>query len=157
MAETTNLKLTLLEGSSIVDYNQINAYVSALDNLGLDYVTEKGTSGNWWYRIWKSGRAECGVDNRQYWDSLALNNNWDWPPLWIPAGRLAPFGKYPINFVARPYANVCFNYCKENASCIVIQSNTAGSTDAPSFVLAGSANVVLNWVQVSIFCTGRVS
>lgn len=158
MATTTNLKLTLLEGASVVDYNQINAYVKAFDALGKDYVTEVGTKGNYWYRIWKSGRCECGVDNRRYFDSLPLDRSWGGTTgIWITNGRIEPFGDYPRTFVARPYANICFNYCTEAASCLVIQSQTMGGTKAPAFVLGNSQSIVLHDVQLSIFCTGRIS
>lgn len=157
MQETTNLRLNLLEGSSVVDYNEINAYVTAIDKLAVEFVREKGTSGNYWYRKWSSGRAECGVDNREFYKSLDLRTQYGGTGLYIPSGRLNPFGQYPIHFLSRPYASVCFNYCNESASCVVIQSQTAGQTNAPSFVIANSGPVTLTSVQLSIFCTGRVS
>lgn len=156
MAQTKNLKLTLLEGASVVDYNEINNYVKSFDALGLEYVTSKGTKGNWWYRVWNSGRCECGVDNRKYYDSLQITNRWGDTGLWVTS-RINPFGNYPNTFTARPFANVCFNYCTEAASCIVIQSQTIGGTTSPSFVLANSGSSVLHDVQLSIFCTGNVS
>ena len=158
MATTNNLRLELLEGESVVDYNQLNGWMSTIDQLGVEFVTKKGTSGNFWYRIWSSGRAECGVDNRLFFNSLSLNNSSIWPPFHVNSGgRLSPFGGYPINFVSRPYANICFNYCDQTASCIVIQSSQAGSQTAPSFVLANNSysTATLTNVQMSIFCVGN--
>lgn len=156
MATTKNLGLTLLEGASVVDYNQINGYVNSLDKLGVEYVKTKGREGNYWFRTWSSGRAECGVDNRKFYESLNFGTQWGQTGLYFSGGRLNPFGQYPVHFTDRPYANVCFNYCEEAASCVVIQSQTVGPVNAPSFILANSNPGVLTNIQLSIFCTGNV-
>ena len=59
MAKTSNLSLNLLNGADFVDYTALNTIFESLDALGLDYIVEQGVSGEWWYRKWKSGRAEC--------------------------------------------------------------------------------------------------
>lgn len=157
MPTTTNLGLTLLEGQSLVDYNDINNYVKAIDSLGVDYVSRKGVDGNWWFRVWKSGRCECGVDNKAVYESVNLNTEWGGNKttgLWVPSSRLQPWNSFPVNFVSRPYVNVCFNYCTENASCIVIQSSVS-LTNPPQFVIANSGRTILNDVQLSVNCTGN--
>ena len=51
--------------------------VSISGKVIADYIVEQGTSGNWTYRKWASGRAEChGVF------SLALTNNNIWASPW---------------------------------------------------------------------------
>ena len=155
---TKNLGLYTLQGSDPVDYSVLNKWMENIDRLGVEYVTKYGKNGDWWYRIWSSGRCECGVDNRTKFESLTLNRPYI-PNLYIPAGRVRPFGDYPVNFLAgtRPYATICFNYCNQDASCIIIQSSTAGETQTPEFVIANSQAITLTGVQLSIFCTGNAS
>ena len=64
MASTTNLEIEKLNSADYVSVEPINNAFDKLDALGVDYVTESGTSGEWWYRKWKSGRAECGIDQK---------------------------------------------------------------------------------------------
>lgn len=59
MATTDNMGITLINASDYVDPEAINDGFKALDALGVDYITEQGTSGNWSYRKFKSGVAEC--------------------------------------------------------------------------------------------------
>lgn len=40
-----------------------------------DWVVSQGTSGNWYYRKWASGRAECYGYGA---DTLAVNTAWNW-------------------------------------------------------------------------------
>lgn len=157
MASTPNLQLTLLEGSSVVDYNQLNSWANAMDRLGVDYVTEKGTRSNYWYRVWNSGRAECGVDNQKYYDSLAITNGTKWKPFYVNGTRLSVFKNYPVNFKTRPYANICFNYCDEYASMIVLQGNEGSTTTAPSFSLMNADSYTIHNVQLSIYCVGTTA
>lgn len=158
MASTSNLQLTLLEGSSVVDYNQLNTWANAIDRLGVDYVVEKGTYGNWWFRVWNSGRCECGVDNKQYFDSLAITDGTKWKPFYVnTGGRRSVFGDYPKPFKTRPYANICFNYCDEYASMVVLQANEGSTTKAPSFSLMNADSYTIHKVQLSIFCVGTLS
>lgn len=156
MSVTKNLRLNLIEGSDVVDYSVLNGWMNTIDNLGVEYVSKKGTYGDFWYRIWSSGRCECGVDNRLKYSSITFTNQWT-NGIWIPNGRLRPFGDYPVNFVSRPYAAICFNYCDEQASCIIIQSSTGGPTQTPEFVIGNSWNSTIHNVQLSIFCTGNAT
>lgn len=155
MATTRNLSLTLLEGPSVVDYGQLNSWMTALDNLGKEYVIENGTNGSWWFRQWNSGRAECGIDNNLLFNSLNFNNTM-WPPL-IICGRQQPLNSYPITFKARPYFNWCFNYSEPDATLLLMQSSQAGANTPPPFTLARAAEgaSIIRNIQMSCFCTGR--
>ena len=53
-----NMGLETINSSDYVSPTPINNNFQKLDALGLDYVVESGRSGEWWYRKWKSGRAE---------------------------------------------------------------------------------------------------
>jgi hypothetical protein len=57
-ANTTSISLTNISQSDYVSYTPINSNFTALDVLGKEYVVSQGTSGNWYYRKWKSGIAE---------------------------------------------------------------------------------------------------
>ena len=48
------------------------------EKLGLiaDYVVEEGTSGEWTYRKWASGIAECWVDTSGTWSSDGTVCGW---------------------------------------------------------------------------------
>lgn len=156
MAQTDNLKLTLLEGSSVVDYNQINDYARAIDKLGLDYVTASGKRGSWWYRLWKSGRAECGIDDLNIGSVNVYRYQYAWAPFYV-SDRIDKWETYPLNFTSRPYANICFNYAEPSASCLIIQTTTSGYQDPPTFVIMNSASVIFSNVRCSIFCCGNAS
>lgn len=56
---TKNLKLKTLDGSEYVSYKDLNTNFETLDNVGVDYIVDQGTSGNWTYRTYKSGISEC--------------------------------------------------------------------------------------------------
>lgn len=155
MATTPKLGLTLLEGSSVVDYTQLNSWMSVIDNMGEDYVVQSGNKNYWWYRIWKSGRAECGIDNHRYFDSINISDTGLWPPLKVSSLQTS-FGNYPLTFVARPHANICVNYSEPSATIMVIQKSQAGELQVPGYILANATtgqNYFTN-VQLSIFCTG---
>ena len=66
MSNTTHMNIQLINSSDFVDPSVINNGFQKLDALGIDYVIESGTSGEWWYRKWKSGRADCGIDSHTF-------------------------------------------------------------------------------------------
>lgn len=56
---TANLKLSKINSSDYVSVDTFNENYDILDNLGVDYIIEKGTSDEWYYRKWNSGLVEC--------------------------------------------------------------------------------------------------
>lgn len=56
---TENMNLSIIDPSDFVDPTPINDNFKILDQLGVDYITEQGQSGSWFYRKYKSGTAEC--------------------------------------------------------------------------------------------------
>lgn len=134
---TTNLGLTLTSGSDLVDpATQLTANFEILDKLGLDYVIKQGTSGDWWYRIWKSGRAECGVDSKQF----ATKNSTKWGSLYS-AGQYQ-FSAYPIVFSAPPFVTIMYRTEDNSYGGIIHIHPTAPSsqsnllTRSPTFSVA---------------------
>ena len=59
---TSNMTLEHIDPSDYVSPDVINSNFDKVDKLGVDYVVASGKSGEWWYRKWKSGRLEQGVD-----------------------------------------------------------------------------------------------
>lgn len=126
--------LTTILDSDYVSPTPINNNFAKLDVLGNDYVVEKGTSGEWWFRKWKSGRAECGVDSKQFekqkMETLGTANMY--------RTQYLTFGAYPFSFAIRPYVSLIFEGDLTNAgrgSFAVPQHNTS-TTQSPNFFIA---------------------
>ena len=122
MATTTNLGITKLNSADYVSVDPINEALDTLDKLGVDYVTASGTSGEWWYRKWKSGRAECGIDSHNF---GTVNVDQAWGAMFVSANQT--FGAYPFSFAAKPHVNIQF------------QGSDAGETGQQSYVAAASS------------------
>lgn len=103
MTNTTNMNIELINSSDYVDPSAINNGFEKLDALGIDYVTESGTSGEWWYRKWKSGRAECGIDSHTFPNS---NMN-SWYSGWYLTDHYS-FPAFPFAFAAVPHSTIMF-------------------------------------------------
>lgn len=117
-----NMNLITINASDYVSPDTINDNFEKLDVLGLDYVVESGTSGEWWYRKWKSGRAECGIDDKNFGN---MSHNIAWSFLWRTPEQ--SFGAYPFSFSARPFVTISFN------------SNSAGSLEHYSYIATGTS------------------
>lgn len=124
MATTTNLGIEKLNSSDYVSVDGINGALDVLDKLGVDYVVKSGTSGNWWYRCWKSGRAECGIDSYNF---GTVNINTAWGALF--ASSNLSFGAYPSGFAfkSNPFVSICFS------------GSDAGETGQQSYVAAAAS------------------
>ena len=130
---TNYMGLTTINSSDYITPSTINENFQKLDVLGLDYVTESGTSGEWWYRKWKSGRAECGIDNKQF----AEFSNWTPSGL---GGYRSPdfsFGAYPFSFASRPFTSIIFEGDANNADrgSYCVPRNSTSTTLSPSFFI----------------------
>lgn len=131
--------LTTINSSDFVSPDPINANFQKLDVLGLDYVTEMGNSGEWWYRKWKSGRAECGIDSKQF-DTIELHEGM------IDANHenfyfsdQINLGAYPFSFASRPFAQVVFegdrNSSNNNTAPVLSMMHSTSLTTSPPFWL----------------------
>ena len=131
--------LTTINSSDFVSPDPINNNFQKLDKLGLDYVTEQGTSGEWWYRKWKSGRAECGIDSKQF-DTLQLHEGQiDQNHQNFYFSDMLNIGSYPFSFASRPYAQVTFEGDKNNTNNVTApllsMAHSESLTAAPPFWL----------------------
>lgn len=131
---TKNLNLNTFSSEDYVSTDPFNANFQTLDKLGVDYVEERGASGDWWYRKWHRGRFECGIENK-----------------WFPTSQVERaegnlfrtkmeynFGKYPVKLLGRPYANITFNDAKGSTDFLhgfPVVYRTGSTTDAPIFRL----------------------
>ena len=128
---TTNLGLDIINSSDYVSPTPINNNMEKLDKLGIDYVVEQGTSGEWWYRKWNSGRAECGIDSKQFGQQTLTQ---------APEGNMyitgeLSFGAYPFSFSARPFTMISFEGDKAYATrgSFVATKHSTSTTLSPSF------------------------
>ena len=132
MAETTNLGIALIDASDYVSPDPINEGFELLDALGLDYIVEQSSnSGGWWYRKWKSGRAECGIDAKNF-GSVAHTTTWN---TMYRSPQLS-WGSYPFAFKSRPMVVMSFLYSADGGhESYVTYTGTTSTTVAPKFRL----------------------
>lgn len=133
---TTNLGLNIALGADKV--NPVEAFTrnfETIDKLGVDYVTKTGTSGEWWYRIWKSGRAECGIDTKTFETKTSVG----WGSMWL-ADNFSFGVNYPLTFSAPPFVTVLFRYEQNGYGGIVhikpASSESKLTTTPPEFAVA---------------------
>lgn len=131
---TANLGLEIINDSDYVSPTPINNNMEKLDVLGVDYVVEEGTSGEWWYRKWNSGRAECGIDSKQFSNMSVFSSS--------IGNRTSEmnFGAFPFSFSSRPFTTVIFegdlNY-DTRASYIVMKHSLSTSLSPSFFIVDG--------------------
>lgn len=159
MANTNNLGMTIINGSDVVDYNVLNTNFQLLDKLGLDYIQESGTNGTWWYRKWKSGRAECGIDDKNF---GTVNHTKAWVNtkskdvnLFI-ANEDLTFGAFPFNFTSIPMVVVTF--LKSDAPTewgTMIYVGGSSLSQSPKFNYADGGEKQMTNAHFGIYAMGR--
>lgn len=147
MAETTNLGLTLINGSDFISPTPINNNMTAIDKLGVDYVIEQycGNTESWWYRKWNSGRAECGIDRKSFGNTTMQSSSWG-ESFYITSIQFR-FGTYPITFVKRPYTSIQFindQNLGRDRLCIVVPGADDSVSEAPKFYIADASKTDMN-------------
>lgn len=154
---TTNLGFTLIDGSDYVSPSPINENFKIVDRLGLDYVIASGYSGEWWFRKWKSGRAECGIDAKQFAKSEV--HVWGGADSGLYATNGYSFGAYPFAFSTRPHVNVSFQHDSSRTgrgSLCILFNNDSATTQSPNFEVVDSWNEALQPI-CSIYVCGRTN
>lgn len=146
MAKTPNLGLNLLNGADFVDYTALNTIFETLDELGLDYVVEQGVSGEWWYRKWKSGRAECGIDDHNAGDQEIIAWNWLWMSHFISISN------WPVTFKGRPGFHVSVNWTGDNRGDVWATSEWTES--GLKVALTTSSNNPVKQCHLSVYMHG---
>lgn len=148
---TQNLDLETINGGNFVDHELFNRNYEKLDPLGRCFVVESGTQGEWWYRKWSDGRAECGIDDKEFADKqkAAWGSMYRTPEM--------SFGAYPFAFAARPFATVSFNNCaNSDHASYVTQHASASTTQSPPFALCDPNPGVVGKPRFGIKVEGRL-
>lgn len=116
-----------------------------------DYVIEEGTSGNWRYTKWNSGKYECWY-HANYGDiTLSTTLGTD---IVSNVFTIA----FPITFTAVPFCSV--NYEGNSTGyCWVQQSNANATTTSRSYGIRlariGTSSITLNNNYVSCYACGK--
>lgn len=147
MAKTSNLGLNEINGSDFIDYSVFNTAFKTIDALGLDYIVEQGTSGEWWYRKWKSGRAECGIDDKNIGDQEIIAWNWLWMSHFVSVSN------WPISFSGRPGFHVGLNYTQGNRGDVWVTSEWTDS--GLKLALMASSNETVRQAHISVYMHGK--
>lgn len=89
---------------------------------GVDYIIEQGTSGDWTYRKWASGIAECwGVHPTSFNCKTNIGNCWftDWLGVHYPTGLfLEPTKAIPVASCADNWSWLCMVQSNSNNSVV---------------------------------------
>ncbi len=155
MSTTPYMGVQLINSSDFVDPSVINNGFQKLDALGVDYVIASGTSGEWWYRKWKSGRAECGIDVHTF--ATSKPQKWGDSGWWLT--DYYAFPAFPFAFAKIPHSSIMF-LSEAGGSLggfIHIRATLDGGTyltNPPRFSIADPANREYKNPKCSIFTTG---
>lgn len=139
MALTTNLKMNTIEPSDYVDPTTLNDNFNTLDKLGVDYVTEQGTSGVWTYRKWKSGLAEC-------WGRTEFEGTYG-------TGQLQSGFTFPFAFASEP--NIALSAGVTGRIDAYIAYARANTNGVDCYVYKGGSEAVARWVYC--YAIGKVN
>lgn len=149
---TNYMGLSSIDSSDYVSPKAINDNFQLLDKLGLDYVVESGKSGEWWYRKWNSGRAECGIDDKNF-GNVAHTTGWA-TGTFVSADL--NFGAYPFSFAARPFVTISFNSVTGNLHRSYISYvGTTSTTTSPKFTLVDPNSGTAENAHFGIYVVGR--
>ena len=123
---TTQLKQIHIKGS---DGSSIDSILNENGELVIqpgcatssDYVVAKGQSGNWYYRKWSSGRAECWA--KVYCDGITCEKTWG-SIYYCETPRVV--GPYPFEFAEPP----CYSFLSTGQrDFLVLPEATRGGID----------------------------
>ena len=153
MTATEKLKLQKINTSDYVSPDTINDNFEKLDVLGVDYIVECGTSGEWWYRKWNSGRAECGIDDKNF---GSVDCTKAWGGVYVGMVNL-DFGAFPFAFSSTPYVNIFPSNIKYgNSFNITVAAASNPLTKMPIFdIWRGTPISNIENVRACCYVSGR--
>ncbi len=129
---TSHLDLDLIDPDDMVSVDPLNNNFTKIDAANADSIIERGASGDWWYRKYRNGRYECGIEFK-WLDKKKIEMYKD-PIGWSQEYSLPA---YPITFVGRPYCNIVYldenggSYAKLHAW--VAMNKQISRTNPPTF------------------------
>jgi hypothetical protein len=131
---TSNLDLELVDLSDYVSPTPFNENFKKIDKLAADYIMESGKSGEYWYRKYKSGRMECGVDAKKFGTTdmvrMADSSN---------RSGYYRFPAFPFAFKSQPLVFIAFLKDDNGAGeCSIDYNNSTTLTQPTTFA-------VVNW------------
>ena len=140
---TTNLGLEIINSSDYVSPTPINSNMEKIDALGIDYVVEEGTSGEWWYRKWNSGRAECGIDYKNF--GQKGMTQWTSDGTFYATDQMS-FGSYPFSFSSSPFKIISFIEDKSLKTRLgfIIQESASSTTLSGNFRIVDTYKSTFN-------------
>lgn len=148
---TANLDLEYVNGSDYIDPEAFNRNADKIDPLGKCYVVSSGKTGEWRWKKWSDGTAECWIDDKAF-PSQELSA---WGNMY--ATQKMSFGAYPFAFKSRPFASIAINSCTNSTHCsFVAQQTTESTTQSPSFVLCDPNNTSIGNPHFGISAKGAV-
>lgn len=102
---------------------------TGINNMA-DAIVASGTSGNWTYTKYASGKAEC-------WGNFTIaSNSWNqWGGLYETAGSLSP-QSYPFTFLAEPSLSVGLRGCSQSTYIAGFEFGTNGTTTKTPYIFA---------------------
>lgn len=117
--------------------------VSAIDDtlVTSDFIIEQGTSGDWTYRKWNSGLAEC-------WARIAVNTavQTQWGGLYVSGSLSATNLTFPFTFTAIPMINVNLSGSGSGAFIIASGSGSSSTTKTGIYEIArGTSAAAANY------------
>lgn len=152
---TNNLSLHIIDESEYIEPDPINENFKKVDAAFADYVVEQGIKGEWWYRKWNSGRAECGVDSKNF-GTQECTKAWGTSGWYISTTEIN-FGAYPFAFLSKPFATVVLNDTDYAGYLGFIAPSGKGSTTttAPIYVMANPKSDTFTNCKFSIYVVGK--
>lgn len=151
---SNNMGLETINSSDYVSPTPINNNFQKLDALGVDYIVESGISGEWWYRKWKSGRAECGIDSKSFGDQNLTPDSVGKANMYRTFDL--SFGAYPFSFAARPYVEISFegDTHSSDRTSFTAKKNSTSTTMSPSFFVVDWSGGTMGLIA-GIYVMGR--
>lgn len=153
MAKTTNLGMTVINSSDYISPDPINDNFEIVDQLGVDYVTSSGTSGNWWFRKWNSGRAECGIDYLSF-GTVSITS--EYAENMFKNATDLKFGAYPFTFSSVPFVVIYPHYFTHGSSVIVKPNSSSSVSQSPTFTVI-CEDSCSGTLYCGIYVCGKVS
>lgn len=148
---TENLGLPVLDGGDYISVDPFNQAFATLDKLGVDYIIESGKIGEWWYRKWKSGRGECGIETKTF----ARCNMSTWY-VDLFATPVLQIGNYPMQFKKPPSCLIEFMGDKAwtDRKAFLVKTGTGTATAGPGIRMVDPYNKPCELV-VAVWANGE--
>lgn len=117
-----------------------------------DYVVEQGTSGNWTYRKWNSGIAECwGTFSK----TVNITTNWGNTYWYYCQGQYIGYDDFPANFfITVPKCFLSNGVDSSGAAGVIFPSANASTTKATAYQLARPTSKSGHVCEYSIYAIG---